>query len=133
MVRRSVVPSVCRSVGPSARVEKWENERFRSSLLMCPCWEGGWVWMGVGCPCPPVRNEIVTQRLLLTIQARVRVARIRGQQPPLDQRLSSPSPDISFRMNTLNIHLVFYISFLPFCSINNARYLRVKATERRRQ
>ena len=28
------------------------------------CWKGGWVgcwlWMGVGCPCPPVRNDIVT-------------------------------------------------------------------------
>ena len=25
------------------------------------CWEGRWVWMGVGCPCPPVRNDIVTR------------------------------------------------------------------------
>ena len=31
-------------------------------------WEGGWVghwvWMGVSCPCPPVRNDIVTPRHL---------------------------------------------------------------------
>ena len=36
---------------------------------MCLCWKGGWVerwvWMGVGCPCPPVRNDIVTPRHLL--------------------------------------------------------------------
>ena len=35
---------------------------------MCLCWKGGWVgrWMrmGVGCPCPPVRNDIVTLRHL---------------------------------------------------------------------
>ena len=33
------------------------------------CWEGGWVgrwvWMGVGCPCPPVHNNVVTPRHLL--------------------------------------------------------------------
>ena len=28
---------------------------------------GHWVWMGVGCPCPPVRNDIVTPRHLLTL------------------------------------------------------------------
>ena len=32
-------------------------------LCMCLCWKGGWVerwvWKGVGCPCPPVRNDIV--------------------------------------------------------------------------
>ena len=27
-------------------------------------WEERWVWMGVGCPCPPVRNDIVTPRHL---------------------------------------------------------------------
>ena len=33
---------------------------------MFECW--GWVrvWMGVGCPCPPVRNDIVTPRHLFT-------------------------------------------------------------------
>ena len=25
---------------------------------------GRWVWMGVSCPCPPVRNDIVTLRHL---------------------------------------------------------------------
>ena len=38
---------------------------------MCLCWEGGWVgcwvWMGVGRPYPPVRNDIVTQRQLFRI------------------------------------------------------------------
>ena len=27
---------------------------------------GHWVWMGVGCPCPPVRNDIVTPRHLFS-------------------------------------------------------------------
>ena len=26
-------------------------------------WVGCWVCMGVGCPCPPVRNDIVTSSL----------------------------------------------------------------------
>ena len=26
---------------------------------------GHWVWIGVGCPCPPVRNDIVTPRQIL--------------------------------------------------------------------
>ena len=50
----SVGPSVHRSVGPLvrqwARVEMWENERFRTFLSMRLCWQGGrvgrWVWTG---------------------------------------------------------------------------------------
>jgi len=68
LVRWSVGPLVRWSVGPCQRVEKWENERFRSFLCMCLCWKGRWmgrwVWMGVGCRCPPVRNDIVTPRHL---------------------------------------------------------------------
>ena len=47
------------------RVEKWENEPFGYFLCMFECW--GWVgeWMGFGCPCLPVRNDIVTPRHLL--------------------------------------------------------------------
>ena len=29
---------------------------------MLVCWVEVGVWMGVGCPCPPVRNDIVTPR-----------------------------------------------------------------------
>ena len=40
---------------------------------MCLSWKGGWVghwvWMGVGCPCPPVRNDIVTPRHLLSFDS----------------------------------------------------------------
>ena len=32
-------------------------------------WMGIGVWMGVGCPCPPVRNDIVTPRHLFPIRA----------------------------------------------------------------
>ena len=43
-----------------SQVEKWENERFRFFFFgMCVCGGHG-VWMKVGCPCPPVRNDIVT-------------------------------------------------------------------------
>ena len=47
----SVHPSIHRSVGPSERVEKWENKRFGGFLCMCLCLrlgaalglEGGWL------------------------------------------------------------------------------------------
>ena len=32
---------------------------------VCLCWKGGWVWLGVCCPCPPVRNDILTPRHLV--------------------------------------------------------------------
>ena len=59
----SVSSSVRRSVR-GHRVEKWKNKRYRDFLWLSECW--GWVgvWMGVGCPCPPVRNNIVTPRHL---------------------------------------------------------------------
>ena len=42
-------------------------------LDACRCvgreWMGVGVWMWVGCPCPPVRNDIVTPRHLLVIPA----------------------------------------------------------------
>ena len=67
----SVSPSVGPSVGRGDRVEKWKNERFGYFLCMFVCGGGvGWgvdgvgVRMGVGCPCPPVRNDIVTPRHL---------------------------------------------------------------------
>ena len=66
-VRWSVRPLVRPSVRWWARVEKWENERFRYS---CECWGGCWVWMGVGCPCPPVRNDIGTPRHLFYYRLR---------------------------------------------------------------
>ena len=66
-IRGSVRPSVRRSIRHGDRVEKWENERFRNFLVMFECW--GWVgvWMGVGCPSPPVRNNIVTQHHLFNL------------------------------------------------------------------
>ena len=37
-------------------------------LNLCLCWKGVWVgwgvWMGVGRPCPPIRNNSVTPRHL---------------------------------------------------------------------
>jgi len=63
---KRLCPSVRPSIGSGHRVEKWGNERFRYFLCMFECW--GWVgvWMGVGCPCPPVRNDIVTPRHLFS-------------------------------------------------------------------
>ena len=59
-VRRSIGPLLC-----NAQVEKWENERFTCSLGLC-VWDGvrHGMWMGVGCPCPPVHDDIVTPRYL---------------------------------------------------------------------
>ena len=53
-------PSVGLSVGPWTQIdERCENQHFRWFLYMC----GGYVvWMRVGCPYPPVRNDIVTLR-----------------------------------------------------------------------
>ena len=55
-------PAVRPSVGSGHRVEKWGNRRFtfRYYLCMFECWLWVGLWMGVGCPCPPVRNDIVT-------------------------------------------------------------------------
>ena len=49
-------------------VEKWKNERFRYFLFV-------WVWMGVGRPCPPVRNDIVTPRRLFSVPRRFKMGR----------------------------------------------------------
>ena len=46
------------------RVEKWKNERCGYFLCMFVYGVGFGLWMGVGCPCPPVRNDIVTPRHL---------------------------------------------------------------------
>ena len=76
---KSLCPSVGRLVGwlvgwsvrRGDRVEKWKNERFGYFLCIFVCGGGvGWgvdgvrVRMGVGCSCPPVRNDIVTPRHL---------------------------------------------------------------------
>ena len=65
-VRPSVGPSVRWSVRGD-RVEKWENERFRYFLYVFVCGAEFGVWIGYGCPCPPVRNDIVTPRHLLSL------------------------------------------------------------------
>ena len=65
LVRRSVGPSVHR-VGPSDRenrFEKWGIAYFWCcSWVLCLwlCIRWARVLMGVVCPCPPVRNDIVT-------------------------------------------------------------------------
>ena len=57
-------PSVCRG----DRVKKWKNECFGYFSCMFVYGVGFGVWMGVGCPCPPVRNDIVTPRHLFPNQ-----------------------------------------------------------------
>ena len=37
---------------------------------MFVCWAGVGVWMGVGCPCLPVRNNIVTFFLKIVLESR---------------------------------------------------------------
>ena len=58
---KKLCPSVRRSVSHGDQVD---NECFRYFFCMFESWTWG-VWMRVGCPCPPVRNDIVTPRHLL--------------------------------------------------------------------
>ena len=58
----SIRRSIYWSVGPSVVIElKMRILMLPLCLSMCVCL--GWVrvWMGVVCPCPPNRNNIVTQ------------------------------------------------------------------------
>ena len=65
----SVCPLVRPSIGPLVR---WsvthESKSGKTSVLdiflVCVLVGGHGVWMGVGCPCPPVRNDVVTPRHL---------------------------------------------------------------------
>ena len=47
------------------QVEKWKNERYRYFLCKFKCGVGVGVWMGVGYPCPLIRNDIVNPHHLL--------------------------------------------------------------------
>ena len=66
---KRLCPSVRWSVRSGDRVEKWKNERFGYFLCMFVYGVGFGVWIGVGCPCPPVRNDIVTPRHLFHVQS----------------------------------------------------------------
>ena len=62
-VRTYIRPSIRPSIRPLVlghQVEKWEKERFRYFLRKFECWGA----MGFRCPCPTVRNDIVTPRLV---------------------------------------------------------------------
>ena len=74
LVADFVRPSVRRSVRNS-RVEKWKNECFRC-FFGYVCWWGAGhgEWMGVGCPCPPIRNNIVTPRHLFSSTVASKIA-----------------------------------------------------------
>ena len=56
-----------RSIRRCDPVKKWRNERFGYYLCMFVYEVGFGVWMGVGCPCPPIRNNIVIPRRLFSI------------------------------------------------------------------
>ena len=63
-IRSSVCPSICPSVGPlvgHAWVENAKNAHLWYCSLYHEC--GRWV----GCPCPPIRNHIVTPLHLFSI------------------------------------------------------------------
>ena len=61
----SVGPSVRRSVRPSVREHESKNGKTSVLDTSCVCLSVVcWGWVGVGGPCPPVRNDIVTPRHL---------------------------------------------------------------------
>ena len=62
----SVRWSVSLLVRRSVEVIKLKSGKMSVLDTVYVCLEFG-VWMGVGCPCPPVRNDIVTPRHLLLI------------------------------------------------------------------
>ena len=57
LIRRSIGALGRRSIEISWNVEK---RAFGYILCMLVCRVGVRVWIGDGCPCPPVRNDIVT-------------------------------------------------------------------------
>ena len=57
---------LCLSVGPSLSMSR-KVGKILSFFLYVPVLVGRRVWTGVGCPCPPVRNNIVTPHHLLYI------------------------------------------------------------------
>ena len=59
-VHPSIGPLVRRSVLRGDRVKKWKMSVL-DTFYVCLCME-----VGVGCPCPPIRNDIVTLRHLFT-------------------------------------------------------------------
>ena len=63
---------LCQSVGLSvglSGVIKFKSGKTSIFDTFCLCLIVGGVkvWMGVGCPCPPVRNDIVTPRHLFGV------------------------------------------------------------------
>ena len=64
-IRWSVHWSISPSVGPSRFNWKYKKRTFMilQLFLWVSAWqEQGWVRLGVGCPCPLIRNDIVTPR-----------------------------------------------------------------------
>ena len=67
-IRGFVCPSFCPSIGLSVRPSvgpsvTHESKSGKMSVLEAVLERGlggGWVWMGVGRPCPPIYNNIVT-------------------------------------------------------------------------
>ena len=97
----SVRWSIRRSVG-NDRVEKWKNKRFGYFLCVFVCRRvGNGVWMGVGCPCPPIRNDIVTLHHLF-------FSNLLSSFP-----LSTPSPYDLFPNALLPLPLPFYYPPFP--------------------
>ena len=52
-------------------------------MFECCRWVG--VWMGVGCPCPPVRNDIVTPRHLFLIIKNLEIEHLITRRHQIDK------------------------------------------------
>ena len=87
-------------------------------LCMCLCWKGRWVgrwvWIGVGCPCPPVRNDIVTPRHLLDASSHLYIMPRTERSLPIE--LASTMPILTL---SRELHCDFFSLNSPIHSIRH--------------
>ena len=75
---------------------------FLVCVLVVGAWHG--VWMGVGCPCPPIRNDIATPRHLFFLVLHKRKVCRRTQRA-----LKAPSKGLFLFTNFFPCHSSGYI------------------------
>ena len=101
----SIRPSVDLSISPFVcgdQAEKWKKRAF----CVCLCVKRGG-WMKVGCPCPPVCNDIVTPRQLFILHFPKCQVRVCTLHKGGDARTCSYFVTDIRTSNSLHVHLSF--------------------------